>query len=67
MLDRVNRCDGFSLKKSLFSSARGASFHTKQASNVNVVRVVSLMLTRTIWPRGHAVQNSQISPVDFHL
>jgi hypothetical protein len=42
VLDHVNRRDGFSMKKQFLSSARGASFHTKQASNVNVVRVVLL-------------------------
>jgi hypothetical protein len=42
VLDHVNRRDGFSMKKQLLSSARSASFHTKQASNVNVVRVVLL-------------------------
>jgi hypothetical protein len=36
-LDRVNRRDGFSMKKPLRSSARGASFHTKHASNVNAI------------------------------
>jgi hypothetical protein len=36
-LDRVNRRDRFSMKKSLRSSARGASFHTKHASNVNAI------------------------------
>jgi hypothetical protein len=30
----------FSMKKLFLSSTRGASFHTKQASNVNDVRVV---------------------------
>jgi hypothetical protein len=43
LLDRVNRSDGFSIKKPFLSSARGASFHTKQASNVNVVRLVLLV------------------------
>jgi hypothetical protein len=42
VLDRVTRCDTFSMKKPLRSSARGASFHTKHASNANVVRVVLL-------------------------
>jgi hypothetical protein len=42
VLDRVNRCDGFSMKKPFRSSARGASVHTKHASNANVVRVVLL-------------------------
>jgi hypothetical protein len=41
-LDCVNRRHRFSMKKPLRSSARGASCHTKQASNVNVVRVVLL-------------------------
>jgi hypothetical protein len=36
-LDRVNRRDRFSMKKPLLSSARGASFHTKHASNVNAI------------------------------
>jgi hypothetical protein len=31
VLDHVNRRDGFSMKKPFLSSARGASFHTKQA------------------------------------
>jgi hypothetical protein len=39
VLDRVNRRDRFSMKK-LRSSARGASFHTKDASNANIVRVL---------------------------
>jgi hypothetical protein len=34
--------DGFSMKKPFLLSARGASFYTKHASNVNVVRVVLL-------------------------
>jgi hypothetical protein len=42
VLDRVNRRDKFSMKKPLRSAARGASFHTKHASNANVVRVISL-------------------------
>jgi hypothetical protein len=42
VLDRVNRRDGFSMKKPFRSSARGASFHTKHALNVNVGRVVLL-------------------------
>jgi hypothetical protein len=42
VLDHVNRRDGFSMKKSFLSSASGASFYAKQASNVNVVRVVLL-------------------------
>jgi hypothetical protein len=42
VLDRVNRRDGFSMKKLLHSSARGASFHIKHAVNANVVRVVLL-------------------------
>jgi hypothetical protein len=42
VLDRVNRRDRFSMKKPLRSSARGASFHTKHASNANVGRVVLL-------------------------
>jgi hypothetical protein len=42
MLDRVNRRDRFSTKKPLRSSARGASFHSKHASNANVDRVVLL-------------------------
>jgi hypothetical protein len=37
VLDRVNRCE-----KPLRSTARGASFHTKHASNANVVPVVLL-------------------------
>jgi hypothetical protein len=36
-LDRFNRRDTFSMKKSLRSSARGASFHTKHTSNVNAI------------------------------
>jgi hypothetical protein len=40
MLDRVNRRDRFFMKKPLRSSARGASFHTKHASNARYVRVV---------------------------
>jgi hypothetical protein len=40
VLERVNRRDGFAMNKLFLSTARGASFHTKQASNVNVVRVV---------------------------
>jgi hypothetical protein len=36
-LDRVNRHDRFSMKNPLRSSARGASFHTKHASNVNAI------------------------------
>jgi hypothetical protein len=40
--DHVNRRDGFSMKKPFLWSARGASFHTKHATNVNVVRVVLL-------------------------
>jgi hypothetical protein len=39
VLDRDNRRDRFSMKKPLHSSARGASSHTKHASNANVVRV----------------------------
>jgi hypothetical protein len=42
VLDRVNRRDRFSMKNSLRSSAKGASVHTKHASNANVVRVVLL-------------------------
>jgi hypothetical protein len=42
VLDRVNRSNRFSIKKPLRSSARDASFHTKHASNANVVRVVLL-------------------------
>jgi hypothetical protein len=42
VLDRVNRRYRFSMKKPLRSSTRGASFHTKHASNANVDRVVSL-------------------------
>jgi hypothetical protein len=42
VLDHVNRRDTFSIKKPFLSSARGAGFPTKQASNVNVVRVVLL-------------------------
>jgi hypothetical protein len=42
VLDRVNRRDRFAMKKPLRSSARGASFHTKHASNANVVQVVLL-------------------------
>jgi hypothetical protein len=38
VLDRVNRRDRFSMKKPVRSSARGASFLTKHASNANVVR-----------------------------
>jgi hypothetical protein len=38
VLDRVNRRDGYSMKK-FVSFARGPSFHTKHASNVNVVQV----------------------------
>jgi hypothetical protein len=41
-LDRVNRRDRFSMKKPLRSSARGASFHTKHASNVNAITDRSL-------------------------
>jgi hypothetical protein len=40
VLDHVNRRDRFSMKKPLRSSARGASFHTKHASNANIVRVL---------------------------
>jgi hypothetical protein len=36
-LERVNRRERFSMKKPLRSSARGASFHTKHASNVNAI------------------------------
>jgi hypothetical protein len=43
VLDRVNRRDRFSMKKPLRSSARGASFHTKHASNTNIVGVVLLL------------------------
>jgi hypothetical protein len=42
VLDLVTRRDRYSPKKPLRSSARGASFHTKHASNANVVRVVLL-------------------------
>jgi hypothetical protein len=42
VLDCVNRRDRFPMKKPLCSPARGASFHTKHASNVNVVQVVLL-------------------------
>jgi hypothetical protein len=42
VFDRVNRRDRFPLKKPLRSFARGASFHTKHASNVNGVKVVLL-------------------------
>jgi hypothetical protein len=42
VLDRDNHRDRFSMKKALRSSARGASFHTKHASNANVDRVVLL-------------------------
>jgi hypothetical protein len=47
VLDHVNRLDGFSMKKPFLASARGASFHTKHASNVNVVLVVLLYLMQT--------------------
>jgi hypothetical protein len=40
LLDRVNRRDRFLMKKQFRSSARGASFHTKHASNANDDRVV---------------------------
>jgi hypothetical protein len=55
VLDRVSRRDRFSMKKPLCSSAKGASFHIKHASNANVVRVVSLDATR-IW---HSEINTQ--------
>jgi hypothetical protein len=42
VLDRVNRRGGYSMKKPFRSSARGVSFHTKHASNANVVRIVLL-------------------------
>jgi hypothetical protein len=42
VLDRVNRRDRYSMKMPLRSSPRGASFHTKNASNANVARVVLL-------------------------
>jgi hypothetical protein len=48
-LDRVNRRDRFSLKKPLRLSARGASFHTKHASNVNAIETYKTLQTRT-WP-----------------
>jgi hypothetical protein len=38
VFDRVIRRDGYSMKKA--SSARGASFYTKHASNANVVRLL---------------------------
>jgi hypothetical protein len=50
-LDRVNRRDRFSMKKPLRSSARGASFHTKYASNVNAIKTYETLQTRT-WPTG---------------
>jgi hypothetical protein len=37
-----NRRDGYFMKKSFYSSARGASFHRKHVSNANVVRAVLL-------------------------
>jgi hypothetical protein len=40
VLDRVNRRDRFSIKKPFRSSSKDASFHTKQTSNANVVRVL---------------------------
>jgi hypothetical protein len=48
VLHPVNRCDRFSMIKPLRSSARGASFHTKHASNANVVRVV-LLDSKSTW------------------
>jgi hypothetical protein len=42
VLDRVNGRDGYSMKKAISFAATGASFHTKHASNANVVRVVLL-------------------------
>jgi hypothetical protein len=42
VLDLVNRRDGYSMKKQFRSSTRGTSFHTKDASNANVGRVVLL-------------------------
>jgi hypothetical protein len=42
VLDHDNRRNRYSKKKPLRSSARGASFHAKHASNTNVVRVVLL-------------------------
>jgi hypothetical protein len=42
VLDRANSRDGFSMKKPFRSSAKGASFHTKHASNANVDGVVLL-------------------------
>jgi hypothetical protein len=40
VLDRVSRRDGYSMKKTIRLSARGAAFHTKHALNANIVRVV---------------------------
>jgi hypothetical protein len=42
VLDRVNHRDRFSTKMSFRSSASGAGFHTKHASNTDVVLVLLL-------------------------
>jgi hypothetical protein len=38
-LDRVNRREGYSMKKPFRSSARGASFHTKHTANAYIDRI----------------------------
>jgi hypothetical protein len=51
VLDHVNRRDGFSMKKPFLSSVRGASFHTKHASNVNAIETYKTLQIRT-WFTG---------------
>jgi hypothetical protein len=66
MLDRVNRRDGFSMKKQFRSSARGASFHTKHASNAKVCRVVSLVVNHRLSINRPTKCGKEKSPSDGH-
>jgi hypothetical protein len=54
VLDRVNRRDGFSMKKPFRSSAGGASFYTKHAKNANFAQVVLLDANSALSARGEA-------------
>jgi hypothetical protein len=63
VLDRVNRHDGFSMKKPFLSAARGASFHTKHASNVNVVRVVLLDANSYLAYWSQSISSVAINPL----
>jgi hypothetical protein len=73
VLDRGNRRDGFSMKKKFLSFARGTSFHTKQASNVNAVRVVlldanSYLAYRTFNKTNNAIEQvSNVANLYFTL